>query len=59
MDETIELTIAGQMVSAPMGSTIALPYLPWTPSEIQNLTEDDRAYALKMIRGIRTQLLER
>lgn len=59
MDETIELTIAGQMVSAPMGSTISLPYLPWTPSEIQNLTEDDRAYALKMIRGIRTQLLER
>lgn len=58
MNETIEIAIAGQMVFAPMGASISLPYLPWTPTEIQNLTEDDREYALKVIRDVRERTIQ-
>lgn len=58
MEETIELSLAGQMVSHPMGATISLPYLPWAPSEIQELTEDERARCLRIIREQRDSIIK-
>ena len=57
MHEIIELTLAGQMISTPLGATISLPYLPWGPDQILNLTEEDRAEVLEVVRRIREDLL--
>ena len=59
MEEIVELTLAGQMASGPMGGTISLPYLPWTPTEITNLAEEDRERVLEIIRNLRERVLQK
>ena len=58
MAETIELSLAGQVVYSPMGATISLPYLPWTPSDIQSLTEEERETCLTRIRDQRDAIIK-
>ena len=58
MHETIELSTAGQVVHSPLGATISLPYLPWAPSDIQNLTEDEREMCLTRIREQRDAIIK-
>jgi hypothetical protein len=57
MMETVEICLAGQSFSTGLGGSVSIPYLPWGPDQIRNLTEDDRTEILKALREIRGQII--
>lgn len=58
MHETIELCTAGRMVVLPGGVAISLPYMPWSPGDVRDMTEEDREDALKILRAQHEAILK-
>lgn len=59
MDETLEITLAGQVISGPLGATVSLPYFPWSPDDVAALTDEARTHILTMLREVRETLVQR
>ena len=58
MSDTIELCMAGQMVVLPAGISITLPYMPWSPRDVEEMYEDDRQAVLEVLRNHREAILK-
>ena len=56
ISETAELTLAGVLVMGPMGGGFGLPHFSWSPQQVADLPEDERASYLGLLRDMRDKI---